>query len=104
MGNTSLGEMSMSDRGRYPRRNNASARVTTRLGAILLLSASPPFRPKIYNAHEDLQKSLSGLRSAHLGPTYGAMTPFILLKIHAKIEKGPVGAFFIRLKQNILRN
>jgi hypothetical protein len=104
MGNTSLGEMSMTDRGRYPRRNNASARVTIRLGAVFPLLSFTSFSAKNPNKQKDLRKPLSGLRSSHQGPTCGAMTSILLLKIHAKKKKGRVAASFIRLMQNIIRN
>jgi len=95
MGITSLGEMSMTDRGRYPRENNASTRVTTRLGAVLPLFSFTSFSAKNPNTQTDLRKSLSGLRSSHQGPTCGAMTSILLLKIHAKKKKGRVAACFI---------
>ncbi|MDP1760678.1 MAG: hypothetical protein Q8L43_00460 [Deltaproteobacteria bacterium] len=86
----------MTDKGRYPRDNNASARVTTRLGAVFPLLSFTSFSAKnVSYAIKDLLNPLSGLWSSHQGPTCGAMTSILLLKIHAKKKKGRVAACLI---------
>ena len=64
----------MTDRSRYPRGHQASARVTTRLGMVFPPFSFTSFSAKIHTVHKDLLNPFSGLRSPHQGPTYGAIT------------------------------
>jgi hypothetical protein len=85
----------MTDRGRYLEATTGQPGSRPVWARFSLFSVSPPFRPKLHKLRTDLQKSFSGLQSPHQGPTCGAMTSILLLKIHAKKKKGRGVAYFI---------